>query len=93
MLVIRRRAGESILIGDEVEIDVIELTPTRVKLGIRAPLDVQVVRKEAKLTREENIAAARGISASQIGVLLEHLRPTSKNFPQENLDIVDHPTI
>ena len=93
MLVIRRRAGESILIGDEVEIEVIELTPTRVKLGIRAPKDIQVVRAEAKLTRDQNLAAARSISASQISALLGHLHPASKNFPEKNPNSIDQASI
>ena len=37
MLVLRRRAGERILIGDEMEIEMIEISRSRVKLGIRAP--------------------------------------------------------
>jgi carbon storage regulator len=59
MLVIRRRAGESVLIGDEVEVRVTEIGPTRVKLCILAPKEVVILRKEVKLTREENVAAAR----------------------------------
>ena len=50
MLVIRRRAGESILIADDIEIEVLETTPTRVKLGIKAPKEVTVLRKEVRLT-------------------------------------------
>jgi carbon storage regulator len=61
MLVIRRRAGDSILIGDQVEIQVMECGPHRVKLGIRAPQEVQVVRAEVKRTRDQNLAAARAV--------------------------------
>ena len=74
MLVIRRRRGESILIGDDVEIEIIELTPTRVKLGITAPEQVQILRKELQLTREQNRAAARQVSPGQLGPLLEFMR-------------------
>lgn len=59
MLVIRRRAGESVLIGDDIEVQVTEIGPSRVKLCINAPKDVLVLRKEVKLTREENLAAAQ----------------------------------
>ena len=62
MLVIRRRAGESILIAGDIEIEVLETTPTRVKLGIRAPKDVDVLRKEVGLIAGENQSAAREIS-------------------------------
>ena len=66
MLVIRRRAGESVLIGDDVEIQVTEIGPTRVKLCVSAPKEVTVLRKEVKLTREENLAAARELPAGRL---------------------------
>ncbi len=59
MLVIRRRAGESLLIGDRVEIDVLGVEGTQVKLGIRAPREIQVLRKEILITMSQNRAAAR----------------------------------
>ena len=40
MLVIRRRSGESLLVGDNVEIEILEVSGGQVKLGIRAPRDV-----------------------------------------------------
>ncbi len=58
MLLIRRRAGESILIGEEIEIQILEVAPNRVKIGIVAPPSVPVMRKEAHLTRQQNQAAA-----------------------------------
>lgn len=58
MLVIRRRAGESLVIDGGIEIQVLEVTANRVKLGIAAPADVVVARKEVALAREQNRAAA-----------------------------------
>jgi carbon storage regulator len=63
MLVIRRHAGQAIVVGDDVEIEVIECGPHRVKLGIRAPREIVVARREARLTRQQNLAAARAIPA------------------------------
>jgi len=74
MLVIRRHAGQSILIGDDVEIQVIEISPTRVKLGIAAPRQISVLRKEVRLTGEENQVAARAASPDQLGRLLQRFR-------------------
>ncbi len=73
MLVIRRREGEAVLIGEDVEVEVLEITPARVKLGIRAPEAVQVLRKELKATREQNLAAARGVSDEGLARLLRLL--------------------
>lgn len=59
MMVMRRRAGESILIGDDIEIHITHIGRTRVKIAIDAPRDVPVVAQEVKLARDENLAASR----------------------------------
>ena len=69
MLVIRRRAGESILIGEGIEIQVAEIASGRVKLGITAPPEVVVLRKEVKLTRDQNLAAAQGMAMGRLAEL------------------------
>lgn len=61
MLVIRRHPGEAIQIGEDVEIVVIDCGCGRVKLGIRAPKTVHVMRSEVRHTREQNLAAAGAI--------------------------------
>jgi carbon storage regulator len=62
MLIIRRRAGESITIGDEIEVQVTEIGMNRVKLCISAPKEIQVLRKEVRLTRDANLAAAEAMN-------------------------------
>jgi carbon storage regulator len=74
MLVIRRRAGESILIAGDIEIEVLETTPTRVKLGIKAPKEVRILRKEVRLTEDHNRAAAREIPLSLLTPFVSQLR-------------------
>jgi carbon storage regulator len=73
MLVMRRRAGERLLIGDQIEIEILEVAGTRVKLGIDAPDTILITRKEAKATRDQNIAAARGLQADAILSVLRSL--------------------
>jgi carbon storage regulator len=46
MLVLTRRAGESVMIGDNVTITVLEARGDVIRLGIQAPRDVQVHREE-----------------------------------------------
>lgn len=46
MLVVKRKKGESILIGDDVEITVVDVDGCSVKLSINAPKDVTILRKE-----------------------------------------------
>jgi carbon storage regulator len=81
MLVIRRRAGEAVLIGDDVELEILEITNSQVKLGIRAPREVTVLRKEIRLTAAENQAAARVNPAETMEKLRGQLAP-AKNTPQ-----------
>lgn len=58
MLVLTRRPGESIVIGQNVIITVIEIKGGQVRIGIDAPRDVQVHREEVyEQVRQENIAA------------------------------------
>ena len=46
MLVLSRKRNESIVIGDDVEVFVVEICGNRVKLGTEAPKDVPVHRRE-----------------------------------------------
>lgn len=59
MLVLTRRPNESITIGEEVEITVVEVRGDQVRLGIRAPRDLAVHRKEVwvQIKKENQVAA------------------------------------
>ena len=46
MLVLTRKANQSIMIGDEIEISVLAIMGEKVRIGIEAPRDVPVFRKE-----------------------------------------------
>jgi len=74
MLVIRRRTGESLRIGEDVEIEIIECGPNRVKLGIRAPREVSVMRTEVRQTCEQNLAAARSMALRPLPGILDKLQ-------------------
>ena len=58
MLVLTRKTGESIMIGDEIELKILSVEGDQVKLGINAPRSVKVYRSEIyKAIQEENKAA------------------------------------
>lgn len=58
MLVISRKKDETILLGDDIEIKVISVDNNTVKLGISAPNDVSILRKEVyEKIKEENMKA------------------------------------
>ncbi|MEZ6132081.1 MAG: carbon storage regulator [Planctomycetaceae bacterium] len=46
MLVLSRKAGERILIGDDVAITVVRIGPNSVRIGIEAPKSMNIVREE-----------------------------------------------
>lgn len=60
MLVLTRKPGQTITIGDDVKVTIMEVKGGQVKLGIEAPKDVAVFREEIYLkVQQENIAAAQ----------------------------------
>jgi carbon storage regulator len=77
MLLIRRRIGESILIGPDVEIQVVDISPTRVVVGISAPQEIPILRKEIRLAREANLEAARPVSLESLQRLVSGLHKSS----------------
>ena len=81
MLLIRRRPQESILIGDSIEIQVLEISRGQVKLGVTAPTEVLILRKEILLTETENRAASRSISGTTLEALVQAFRPGPESAP------------
>jgi carbon storage regulator len=60
MLVITRKSGERVCLGDDVTVTVLDISGTSVRLGIEAPSDVRVYRYEIWVqVQEENRAAAQ----------------------------------
>jgi carbon storage regulator len=60
MLVLSRQRDETIMIGDEVEITVVDIRGDKVRLGITAPRHIQVHRKEVyEAIKRENQQAAK----------------------------------
>jgi carbon storage regulator len=60
MLVLTRKSNESIKIGTEIEIKVIEIRGNAVRLGISAPLEISVHRKEIyEAIQKTNVLSAK----------------------------------
>lgn len=59
MLVLTRKANQSIMIGDQIEVSVLSVLGEKVRLGIQAPRDVPVFRTEVfREIQAQNLAAA-----------------------------------
>jgi len=60
MLVVTRKPGEGIKIGDDVEITIVKIDDNSVKVSINAPKEVKILRSELyKEVGEENINASK----------------------------------
>ncbi|MEH6940748.1 carbon storage regulator CsrA [Bacillus sp. JJ722] len=63
MLVLTRKVGESIIIGEQIELTVVEVKGDQIKLGIAAPKDIEIHRKEIyENIRNENKNALNNVS-------------------------------
>jgi carbon storage regulator len=63
MLVLTRKTGEVIQIGDDIEITVLSVKGDQIKLGINAPKNIEIHRKEVYVSiQEENEQASKGIT-------------------------------
>jgi carbon storage regulator len=69
MMIMRRREGEKILIGDDIVIHITHIGRNRVKVGIEAPREIQVIAEEVRIVRAENAAAALAQPGEVLGFL------------------------
>lgn len=59
MLILNRKENESIIIDDRIEIKILEIADGKIKIGIEAPKEISVLRKEIyEEVKEENTQAA-----------------------------------
>lgn len=76
MLILTRKAGESLIINDNIEIKIVEVCGDKIKIGIQAPKDVPVLRAELRQTMESNKEAASGMSPTLLKSMLSALQDT-----------------
>jgi carbon storage regulator len=71
MLVLTRRKNESLIIGDNIEIEILSIDGEQVKIGIKAPKDVDIHRKELYLAiqKANSDAAQQPISFAALDQL------------------------
>ena len=69
MLVLTRKTNESIMIGDDVEVTVLAVSRDKIRLGIDAPRDVPVFRKEVYLSIKDEDTRAGEEPEAAVGTL------------------------
>jgi len=76
MLVLTRRSGESVMIGDEVVVTVLEVRGDVIRLGIRAPREIQVHREEIYKELQAANREAASPTDDAVRALTRMLRPS-----------------
>ena len=84
MLVLTRKANQSIMIGDEIEVSVLQVMGEKVRIGIEAPRSIPVFRQEVYVDiqrdREEAAEGAEGAGdEAAVEEALEGLKSPSEN--------------
>ena len=64
MLVLTRKTNQSIMIGDEIEVSILSVAGDKVRIGIDAPRDIAVFRKEVYVAIDEG-SARRAMSRTR----------------------------
>ena len=75
MLVLRRKVGETVMIGDDIQVQILGIEGDQIKLGFLAPKEVSILRKELyQGIVAENLAAKEQISLLQQEQILNLLK-------------------
>lgn len=74
MLVISRKTGEALVIGENIEIIISDISSDKVKLAIKAPEEIKIFRKELLETAAVNQEAEQTIKPEVINLLIQALK-------------------
>ena len=89
MLILQRKTGESLLIGEDITVRVVSVDGTRVRLAISAPEDVSILRSELVTATAANRDSAMEETAPAelldlLGGVLDHKREEKTAPPQDS---------
>jgi len=73
MLVLTRKPSQSILIGDDIEVSVLSRTCATVKIGVQAPRDIPIFRKEIYLEIQQQRLATDTSARAEVNEALKRL--------------------
>ena len=76
MLVLTRKSNQSIMIGDDIEVSVLAIMGEKVRIGIQAPRDIPVFRKEVYLEIQQENVASGNAARQEVDAALRGLSKT-----------------
>ena len=71
MLVVTRKTEESVIIADNIEVTILDVSGDRVKIGISAPKDIRIIRNELLETQKINKDSSKAIPKETLKRLLK----------------------
>jgi carbon storage regulator len=77
VLVLTRKSNQSIMIGDDIEVSVLSIMGEKVRIGIQAPRDIPVFRKEVYLEIQQEQATPAGAARVEVDAALDRLSTKS----------------
>ena len=92
MLILARRTGERVVIGDEILVTVMEISGSTVRLGIEAPQGISIFREEIWLAVKEENRAAAEVSADALPAAPTDLPAAPTDLPAAPTDLPGAPT-
>jgi carbon storage regulator len=73
VLVLTRKSNQSIMIGDDIEVSVLSIMGEKVRIGIQAPRDIPVFRKEVYLEIQQERAQELATARTEVDQALRRL--------------------
>ncbi len=74
MLIITRKPGDAFIINENIEVTILDVQNDKVRVGINAPRDVQILRKELYETEKTNMEAVQSINFSKFKELKNEIK-------------------
>jgi len=71
MLILSRKLGESFFIGEDVEVFILDAQSDRIKVGIVAPENIKIIRKELKETEAANLESVNSAGNINFSIMKE----------------------
>ena len=79
MLVLTRKSNQSIMIGNDIEVSVLSIMGEKVRIGIQAPRDIPVFRKEVYLEIQQEEPSPSNGRRGEVDAALEQLGGSGEN--------------